>query len=86
MISLMSKTLELELVDNADKLLTKIIDEPLRRRPTELENAFFDIVITISQISPTCKQTANQFVEDYKVIQEEKWMEPAYKVFYKNRV
>lgn len=78
MISLMSKSLSQQLAETASDLLGKITDERLETKPTETEKEFFDVLISLSEISPTYEALADAYVEMYKFIQDEKFSDPEF--------
>lgn len=75
---ILPKRLRSELSDNASTLLMKILDEPKSRRLTETEKDFFDVVLSLSEISPAYKYLADSFVGLYHFIQEEKISNPEF--------
>ena len=85
-IPLVPKSIIFELKENADNLLDIILEEPLYSKPSEAESEFFDILITLSQISPECRKFADDCVSNYNFFQKEKGTQPAGITSYQNSI
>jgi hypothetical protein len=78
MISLLSNKLKLQLGNTASDLLMKILDEPSSKKLTKTEEDFFDVIISLSEISPAYKFLADAYLNLYNSIHEEKISNPEF--------
>jgi len=64
--------LRLELANRVSDLFIEVYDEPFCEKPTETEEEFKDLLISLSQISPPYEHLANFYLKLYNHFKEQK--------------